>query len=335
MIDPKRLSDTTDSGVERALLRAGRARAPKGAKARALLVASGALTASSLAGAGAAAEGATFTTKVATTIALKWIGSLGVAGVVAVTSAVALRSASVSQEVSREKAVVVPRVFATAASSSPKAHERQPPTAATPTAEAPAVSPPQSPLKDAPVVSAREPAPMDDPAAHLAASGSPHTSTAPLVEPPRPPAEVPATTNPSRSEFFAHLPTARTATPLAATLARDSPSAPNPTFAPAGAAESVSPLASTLHAEIDLLHAARAALSAGDRPRALELLASYEAQFVPGGVMRPEEAVLRIEALVASGDRLAADRVARAFLARNPSSPYAPRVKRLLSQSNP
>jgi outer membrane protein assembly factor BamD (BamD/ComL family) len=82
------------------------------------------------------------------------------------------------------------------------------------------------------------------------------------------------------------------------------------------------------------VNAARVALSAGDRPRALELLERFETQF-PEGVLRPEAAILRIEALVASGDRPAAARAARAFLAANPSSPYAPRIQRLLSQSNP
>ncbi len=331
MIEPKRLSDTTESDVERALLRAGRARAPKGAKARALLVASGAITASSLASTGAAAEGAAFTAKMAGAIALKWIGLLGVAGVVAVTSAVALRSPAGSRETN---AVVVPRTLAPAAGGTLKTRDPQPPQAL-PTAGASAVPPPESPLTDAPVVRPRESAPMDDPAAHWTASPSPHPPTTPFAEPPAPPAEVPAENNPTQSDFVAHVMTApRTATAPPATLAGDAPPAPNPISSPARVAVPVGPSASTLHAEIDLLNSARAALSAGDRPRALELLGSYETQFFPGGAMRPEEAVLRVEALVASGDRPAADRVARTFLASNPSSPYAPRIEQLLSQPN-
>jgi outer membrane protein assembly factor BamD (BamD/ComL family) len=127
-----------------------------------------------------------------------------------------------------------------------------------------------------------------------------------------------------------------TAPPSPRPLAGDVRPASYPTSSGSGGrqAESPSPTASTLHAEIDLLNAARVALSAGDRPRALELLEGFETQF-PEGVLRPEAAILRLDALVASGDRPAAARVARAFLAANPSSPYAPRIQRLMSQSNP
>jgi hypothetical protein len=51
--------------------------------------------------------------------------------------------------------------------------------------------------------------------------------------------------------------------------------------------------------------------------------------------MAPEAAVLRVEVLVKGGDRLGAKRVADAFLASNPQSPYAPRIQWLLSTSNP
>jgi hypothetical protein len=301
MIDPKRLSDTTASDVERALLRAGRARAPKGAKARALLVASGAMTASSLAGAGAAAEAAASSAKVATTLALKWIGSLGVAGVVAMTSAVALRSPT---EAGQKNAVVVHRALASPPGSTLKLRHPQ-----FAQASSPAQAPVAPPLESPPTVALVAPALESPPTVALVA----------------PPLESPPTV-----EAAAHL----TGLPSPRPLAGDALPTSYPTSSGGRQAESGGPTASTLHAEIDLLNAARMALSAGDRPRALELLERFETQF-PEGVLRPEAAILRLEALVASGDRPAAARVARAFLASNPLSPYAPRIQRLLSQSNP
>ena len=331
MIDPKRLSDTTESDVERALLRAGQARAPKGAKARALLVASGAMAASSLAGAGAAAEAAATSAKVATTLALKWIGSLGVVGVVAMTSAVALRSPAESAQknaVAAHRAPAPPRgrtleqrhpQFAQAL---PPAQAAVVPTLEPPPTVAPVVPTPlESPPTDAPEV----PTPLETPP--TVAAGVLPWESPPTIAPVVPPLERAPTV-----ETAAQL----TAPPSPRPLAGDVRPASYPTSSGSGGrqAESPSPTASTLHAEIDLLNAARVALSAGDRPRALELLEGFETQF-PEGVLRPEAAILRLDALVASGDRPAAARVARAFLAANPSSPYAPRIQRLMSQSNP
>ena len=310
MIDPKRLSDTTESDVERALLRAGQARAPKGAKARALLVASGAMAASSLAGAGAAAEAAATSAKVATTLALKWIGSLGVVGVVAMTSAVALRSPA---ESAQKNAVAAHR--APAPPRGRTLEQRHPQFAqALPPAQAAVVPTLEPPPTVAPVV----PTPLESPP--TVAAGVLPWESPPTIAPVVPPLERAPTV-----ETAAQL----TAPPSPRPLAGDVRPASYPTSSGSGGrqAESPSPTASTLHAEIDLLNAARVALSAGDRPRALELLEGFETQF-PEGVLRPD-------ALVASGDRPAAARVARAFLAANPSSPYAPRIQRLMSQSNP
>ena len=51
--------------------------------------------------------------------------------------------------------------------------------------------------------------------------------------------------------------------------------------------------------------------------------------------MGPEATVLRVEALVRAGDRSAAARVGNAFLAGNPQSPYATRIRSLLGAPNP
>jgi outer membrane protein assembly factor BamD (BamD/ComL family) len=83
-----------------------------------------------------------------------------------------------------------------------------------------------------------------------------------------------------------------------------------------------------------MLDQARGAMDSGDPARALSMLDAYGARF-PHGVMGPEASMLRIEALVASGDHSAAKRAADAFLQANPTSPYASRIQTLLGPSNP
>jgi outer membrane protein assembly factor BamD (BamD/ComL family) len=75
-------------------------------------------------------------------------------------------------------------------------------------------------------------------------------------------------------------------------------------------------------------------VAAGEPARALAILDGYTARF-PRGAMAPEATVLRIEALVKAGDRPAATRVADAFLATAPTSPYATRIQSLLTTANP
>jgi len=94
------------------------------------------------------------------------------------------------------------------------------------------------------------------------------------------------------------------------------------------------PAGSSVHAELATLEQARATLAAGDPARALSLLDAYGTTF-PRGSMGPEATVLRVEALVRAGDRAAAERVGSAFLASNPQSPYAARIRSLLGASNP
>jgi hypothetical protein len=86
---------------------------------------------------------------------------------------------------------------------------------------------------------------------------------------------------------------------------------------------------SSLSEELAALDAARRQLSGGDAQRALRSLDDYARRF-----QRPrlttEATVLRIEALVASGNRASAQRLGRAFLARQSNSPYERRVRSLL-----
>ncbi len=51
--------------------------------------------------------------------------------------------------------------------------------------------------------------------------------------------------------------------------------------------------------------------------------------------MAAEATVLRIEALAKAGDHAAAERVASAFLAMSPGTPYAARIRSLVGTANP
>lgn len=79
-----------------------------------------------------------------------------------------------------------------------------------------------------------------------------------------------------------------------------------------------------------LVDAARAAIAAGDPGAALRALARHEREF-SGAALAPESAVLRIEALLASGDRVGAALDARRFLRLHPGSAHAAHVRTLLA----
>jgi TolA-binding protein len=106
------------------------------------------------------------------------------------------------------------------------------------------------------------------------------------------------------------------------------PQAPSPV--PPASAVAPAPLRSdTLAAEIVALDQARSALRNRQPARALVALDDYARRF-PGGVLAPEAGVLRIEALLADGNRTEAQRFGRQFLAAHPASPLAARVRALL-----
>lgn len=94
------------------------------------------------------------------------------------------------------------------------------------------------------------------------------------------------------------------------------------------------PRASTVRSELAMLDAARGAMAAGAPRRALSILDTYSIRF-PNGAMAPEAAVLRIEGLVKVGDRSAAKKLADAFLANDPDSPYLERLRSILGTSKP
>jgi hypothetical protein len=111
--------------------------------------------------------------------------------------------------------------------------------------------------------------------------------------------------------------------------------APAPTGAPvqslhAPARPEVASAASSLTEELSVLDRARAALAAGDARGALDALDAHDRRF-EGGALGPEALVLRIEALAAHGDDAEAMARADAFLAADPGSLQARRVRSIRS----
>jgi TolA-binding protein len=82
--------------------------------------------------------------------------------------------------------------------------------------------------------------------------------------------------------------------------------------------------------QVSALDSARRALASGDAASAIRQLDEYEARF-PEGALVEEAEVLRVEALVATGDRGAAERAGQRFLAAHPNSPHATRVRALIA----
>jgi hypothetical protein len=99
-----------------------------------------------------------------------------------------------------------------------------------------------------------------------------------------------------------------------------------------GAPARPTPAASTddrLSREVVALELAHKALTAHNPEAALRLLNRYRAQF-PSGVLASEEIVLRVQALLASGDRAGAQALADGYSAAHPDSPYARRLEDLV-----
>jgi hypothetical protein len=96
----------------------------------------------------------------------------------------------------------------------------------------------------------------------------------------------------------------------------------------AGADDSTRP-PSRLAAETELLDGARQALAGGNTSMAIDRLDRYQIEF-PSGVLQPEATVLRVEALVKTGDRRGAAALAQRSMATLPEK-YAERIRRLVS----
>jgi hypothetical protein len=87
--------------------------------------------------------------------------------------------------------------------------------------------------------------------------------------------------------------------------------------------------APSLADEVAAIKAAKSALLAGNASEALHQLDAYRARF-PRGRLTQEASVVRIEALLKSGNRSAASAAGDRFLAAHADSPYAARVHTLI-----
>ena len=109
------------------------------------------------------------------------------------------------------------------------------------------------------------------------------------------------------------------------------PTEPGAARSPEAAAPATGP--DTLARESALLARAQAALGRGAPALALTALREHEERH-PDGQLREEREALWISALVASGDRPAAERRARTFRARYPSSPLGPTIDATLREGD-
>ena len=87
--------------------------------------------------------------------------------------------------------------------------------------------------------------------------------------------------------------------------------------------------------EIAIIDAARGSLRRGDARGALDALDRYDSQVKHAGSLRSEATVVRVEALLASGNPELAARLGERFIARNPGSAYADHLRRILKRQRP
>ncbi len=89
--------------------------------------------------------------------------------------------------------------------------------------------------------------------------------------------------------------------------------------------------APTLAEEVAAIKSAKAALASANATQALRELDAYKGRF-PRGRLAQEATVVRIEALISMGNPVAAGTIADHFLASHADSPYAARVRTLVSR---
>lgn len=111
---------------------------------------------------------------------------------------------------------------------------------------------------------------------------------------------------------------------------------PKASGASKGAPTEVAPVAPnlvapSLAAEMDAIRPAKTRLASGDARGALTQIRQYRAQF-PNGRLAVEATVIEVEALVASGQRSTAEKLAAPLLKGD--SPYAARLRTLLGQNS-
>ncbi len=122
--------------------------------------------------------------------------------------------------------------------------------------------------------------------------------------------------------------------PAPAPARRANAPATEATQAPSVASFEPPPAADSLEREIELLDQARGAVRRNAPDAALAKLDQFAREF-PRGRLASEAFVVRLEALVRAGRAAEARAIAGAHLARNPSSPHAARIRRIVGLEAP
>jgi hypothetical protein len=112
------------------------------------------------------------------------------------------------------------------------------------------------------------------------------------------------------------------------------PPVKQPVSTPRARSEGPASSSEDLSEQIRLIEAARAGVAARDSKAALAALRDYSAKF-PRGSFGQEASVLRIRAVDQSGDSAGATAMAKAFIARFPSSPHVARLKPIAERGAP
>ncbi len=112
------------------------------------------------------------------------------------------------------------------------------------------------------------------------------------------------------------------------------PAAASPVARPAEPAAEAPIDADKLAEQVKVVDRARAALAQGRPAETLAILNDYESRFSERQ-LGPEALYLRVEALLATGQREAARKVAERLLALAPQGPHSARARLILEQTNP
>lgn len=116
------------------------------------------------------------------------------------------------------------------------------------------------------------------------------------------------------------VPSPSPSAPLAPVARRSPPSA-----------VSLRPAASTLSDEVRAIDRARQLAESDDPEQALSAIDAYEKKYGTQKSLGPEARVVRIEALAKAGKHTEARSLAAEFLSKYPTSPYASRVKKVMT----
>lgn len=306
MNDPERLAEQMDDPVGRAALQAMRGDAASADARHKTLLALGLVSGLATSGTAASAAGkvAAHAAGKATTLALvKWA-----AGGAAV---VALALGGSTYLAPAEEHALPLASSRTLAPSRPAPHRPEIPyhPAPSPTTEAPVLPASALPASAAPAASLSPSPRTSDP--RSASTPLPVATTArpePASQPEPPPPALPTPTAGSEA------PGAPGATPAATVEAATTPAAS---------------VAASVREELAHIDQVRRLLAARDGAGAWRALDAYQTMF-PRGMLGIEATMLRIEALVVSGQTSAARDLATRFIAAHPTNPLVPRVRSLV-----